>query len=465
MTQRQNQPQRAPFSAPDVSKLFDKLPPQAPEAEVATLGSCLLDSHAIGEVAKVLSGAGDFYRAAHGQIYQALVELYDAGKPVDIVPLIQSLRDLDQLEQVGGVEYLMELAQAVPSAASAGYYASIVRAKSRMRCMIDALGRGLQSCYSNGLDEAATLDRVTSDVLKAGEETTVAQEVGTGALLQELYEELEAREGKPRSGISTSLIDFDELTGGVHPGELTILASRPSMGKTALALAIALAIAGAGVPVAFFSMEMSRQQIGQRIFALRSGVSLQRMRHNTLTSEEYNRLALASASASTLPLFIDDSSNITLLGLRSRARGMAQRRHVGAIFVDYLQLMSGQGEENRQQEVSAMARGLKGLARELNVPVVCLSQLNRNPESRDGHRPRMSDLRESGAIEQDADVVMLLHREEYYHPEEWRLDNPDKCGVAEMIVAKQRNGPTGMVRLQFDGPSATFHNLARGMTE
>jgi len=260
------------------------------------------------------------------------------------------------------------------------------------------------------------------------------------------------------TGLETGFYELDEMTNGLQNGEMIIVAARPSMGKTAFALNVAEHIAANNQkPVAVFSLEMGRQQLAQRLLCSRSTVDAHKLRRNTLSRDDFGRLAQAVGQLSEAPLYIDDTPGLTLLGLRAKARRLAARHDIAAIFVDYLQLMSAPGSESRQQEVSTISRGIKALARELSVPVVCLSQLNRQAEAREGHRPRMSDLRESGSIEQDADVVMMLHREDYYHRGE---DGYEMTHVAELIIAKQRNGPTGAVKLQFDGATTRFNNLA-----
>jgi replicative DNA helicase len=284
-----------------------------------------------------------------------------------------------------------------------------------------------------------------------------------------------AGSGRTITGLSSGFFDLDEMTSGLQAGELLIVAARPSMGKTAFALNLAEQVAfggqphapgGAQTPVGFFSMEMSRQSVTQRVLCAHSGVDSHKMRKNLLGKEDFSRLAQSCGQLAEAPIFIDDTPGLTVMLLRAKARRMVQQHRIRCLFIDYLQLMTAPSaaKESRQAEVSAISRGIKALARELEIPIVCLSQLNRGAEQREGHRPRMADLRESGSIEQDADVIMLLHREEYYHQHEpgWANENPDKCGVAEVIIAKQRNGPTGTVDLTWDASTTRFKNLARG---
>ena len=449
----------------ELAKLFDKLPPHALEAEAALLGSMILDWRVCGDVVEIIKGADDFYKPGHAAIYESLVELYDKHQSIDIVQLNQKLADKQQLEDVGGVEYLMELAESVPSATSAGYYARIVREKAVVRKLIEASGNILYECYNSAEPAGDLLDRAERDIFELAETRVDQNASALSELLQETFDRLQADDGGHVTGVETGFYELDEMTNGLQPGELIIVAARPSMGKTAFALNIAEHVAAvSGQASAVFSMEMSRQQLAQRLLCSRSGVDAHKLRRNLLSQDDFGRLSMAVGSLSEAPLYIDDTPGLTLLELRAKSRRMAARHDVKAIFVDYLQLMSAPGSESRQQEVSVISRGLKALARELSVPVVCLSQLNRQAESREGHRPRMSDLRESGSIEQDADVVMMLHRESYYHRSdpEWEQANPERVNEAEVIIAKQRNGPTGTVHLVFDGATTRFKNMAHG---
>ncbi|MCE9590272.1 MAG: replicative DNA helicase [Planctomycetes bacterium] len=455
-------PSRRPFEAAkiDLSKLFDKAPPAALEAEAAVLGSMILDHQVIGEVIEVLRGAEDFHKPAHSAIYSAITDLYDRNIPVDMVSLNQVLRDRGSIEQVGGLDYLIMLGESVPSATLAAHYAHLVREKATLRQLIESTGQILHRAYTSGDEVGQILDEAEQAIFKIAEAKVGADASDLKTLLHETMLRLENHDGRVVTGMETGFYELDEMTSGLQPGELIILAARPSMGKTALAVNIAEHIAVTmSQPIAFFSLEMSKEQLAQRLLCSRSGVDSQRLRRNMIRDEEWSQLQLACGQLNEAPFYIDDTPGLTLLGLRAKARRLAARHHIKAVFVDYLQLMSGPKSDSREQEVSAMSRGIKALARDLSVPVVCLSQLNRGPESREGHRPRMSDLRESGAIEQDADVVMMLHREDYYHRgEEGHIDS----NVAELIIAKQRNGPTDTIKLQFNGSTTRFHNLAQG---
>ena len=438
----------------DLASLFDKQPPHALEAECALLGSLLLDWQVVGEVLQIIRSPEDFYLSKHAAIYKAAVELYDQHQSLDIVQLVQ------RREAVGGVDYLVELGESVPSATSAAYYANLVRQKAVLRHLIDAAGQILERAYTSGEPVDDQLNIAEQEIFRLAEGGSSEDAAELRQLLQETYERLEAHDGRSITGLETGFFELDEMTNGLQNGHMTIVAATASRVKTALALNTAEHIAATNKrPVGVFSLEMGRQQLAQRLLCSRSGVDSQRVRRNMLTGDEFARLAMVVGELSEAPLYIDDTPGLTLLSLRAKARRMAARHDIEAIMVDYLQLMSAPGADNRQQEVSNISRGIKGLARELNVPVICLSQLNRAAEGREGHRPRMSDLRESGSIEQDADVVMMLHREDYYHRGE---EGYEETNIAELIIAKQRNGPTGVVKLQFNGQTTRFNNLAHG---
>ena len=445
----------------DVAELFNKLPPHAVEAEAALIGSIILDWRVAGDVIQVLHGSEDFYKPAHAALYETLLELYDEHQSIDMVQLNQRLVDKGMLEQVGGLEYLVQLAEQVPSAASANHYARIVREKAIIRRLIEVSGDVLHACYNSAEPAQELLDQAERQIFEIAEGRTESDAQRLSELVEETLEVIQnAQDGRLMAGVETGFFEFDEMTNGLQPGEMIIVAARPSMGKTAFALNIAEHMAmELKQPVAVFSLEMSRQQLAQRLLCSKSGVDSHKVRRNLLSQEDLAELQYASVALSEAPMFIDDTPGLSLLALRAKARRLAARHGIKAVLIDYLQLMSAPGSESRQQEVSVLSRGIKALARELGVPVICLSQLNRQAESREGHRPRMSDLRESGSIEQDADVVCMLHREDYYHRgEEDYVDT----NIAEVILSKQRNGPTGTVKLTFHGGTTRFHNLARG---
>ncbi len=457
-----------------LDKLFDKPPPASPLAEMALLGAMILDPGVIHEVYSVLKDPAAFYEERHAAIYAALVRTIDQKQAGNLVLLAEALADNDALKDVGGTRYLEKLASETPGPATAVHFARIVADKHRLRKLIAAGGQIVYDAYHAGdlgpdgakeiIDAAESL---VFEIAQA-EETSDAEPLSH--LVEKEYQRLVSLQGKGLSGLPTHFKDFDELTSGLQPGDMLILAARPSMGKTAMALNLAEQVAMGGtpwspkksqpVPVAFFSLEMSKSAIAQRMLSARSGYSSHDMRSGRLRDEDYDRLCESMYELHDAPVFIDDTPGLTVLGLRTRARRMVAKHGIKCIFIDYLQLMTAPGaaKESRQVEVSAISRGVKALARELSVPVICLSQLNRGPESRGDNRPKMSDLRESGSIEQDADVVALLHREAYYHvgDQDWMAENESKVNEAELIIAKQRNGPTDSVKLTWDQSTTRF---------
>lgn len=444
----------------ELGQLFEKLPPHAAEAEYALLGCMIVEPRVCGEVLTALAGPEDFYKPAHSAIYSVLVDLYDQYQSLDALQIVQKLRDKGIIDQVGGLEYIVELAESVPSAASYQHYARIVRDKAQLRRLIEASGKVIYDAYHADLPVDELLDAAERSIFNVAERKSEDRASLLKHLLEETYERLEKQEGAGVSGLKTGFDELDEMLNGLQNGEMIIVAARPSMGKTAFAINMAEHIAAnEKQPVAVFSLEMSKQQLAQRLLCSRSGVDSHKLRRNMLGRDDFQKLAMTVGELAEAPMYIDDTPGLTLLGLRAKARRLAAQHQVKAVFVDYMQLMAAPGSESRQQEVSNISRGIKALARDLEVPVVCLSQLNRQAESREGHRPRMSDLRESGSIEQDADVIMMLHREDYFHKgDEEYVDT----NVAEVIVNKQRNGPTGVVKLVFDGSTTRFKNMAFG---
>jgi replicative DNA helicase len=452
----------------DLAKLFDRLPPHSNEAEMCLLGSLILagaeNIHIIGQVMQIIKSSADFYWPKNAAIYQALVDYYDKHQSIDSVQLAEALRTHKQLEAIGGVDYLIELAEAVPTSVNAPHYARIVRDKAKLRHLIDAAGRILHDAHESPMPADELMDHAEKEIFEIASRNEAGEPSTLSELVQHAFQQIQDRRDNPSTltGLACGFGQLDDMLNGLQKGELIILAARPSMGKTACALNIAEYIAVTNKhPVAVFSLEMSRQQLAERLLSARSGVDSQRIRKNMLGEEELRRLHDTVAELYEAPMYIDDTPGLSVLELRAKARRLASRHDIRAIVIDYLQLMSYPGAESRVQEVGAISRGVKALARELNVPVVCLSQLNRNPEGRESKRPMLSDLRESGSIEQDADVVMMLHREEYYHNDPgWKAENPDMIGLSELIIAKQRNGPTGTVYLQFDGKTTSFRQAA-----
>ena len=449
-------PERRQVSLPGGQlSLADRLPPHSLDAEMCLLASMTLDRDLIGEVVQRIDRAS-FYTADHQIIFDALVGLWQNNKPVDAVLLRDELSKRQLLEEVGGTAYIAEILGSVPSAAHAMHYAAVVREKALLRSVIEASNKTLQDAYAPHESVEQVLDRAEKRIFDlAQKKTTGGEMTDLGSVAESVYEMIE---DKGRAGLMTDFADLDDMLHGLQAGEMIIVAARPSMGKTAIAMNIVENVAAKQVPVGVFSLEMSKQQLAQRMMCSRADIDGQRVRKGMLRNEEYQRLAMMVTELAKFPVWVDDTPGLTIMDLRAKSRRLALQHGVKLIMIDYMQLLEGTaGVESRQQQITEISRGIKGIARELNVPVICLSQLNRSSESRDGHRPRMSDLRESGSIEQDADVVMLLHREDYYNQSQ-----PDFVpdNIAEVIIAKQRNGPTGTVKLTFDNKTTTFRNLA-----
>jgi replicative DNA helicase len=472
---------RMAAAPPSLQELFNREPPQSVQAEKALLGSIILEPKMITDILGTINSQDDFYKEAHGEIYRALVEIYDRHDAGDLIQTVTLLRDRGVLDACGGEDYLVELANSVPTHTNAPHFARIVAEKAKLRRLIDACGTILFDAYHTGElgpDGAReVLDKAESAIFEIAQERNTSEVQALSDLLQVEMERIQTIEegGGSMTGLSTGYHDMDRMLLGLQPGELLILAARPSMGKTALALNLAEQISTGGLPLAgapakrhisvgFFSLEMSKSSVTLRMLCARARVKSQDLRSGRrLNKQELHSLGMAADDLKVAPIYIDDTPGLTVLNLRARARRMVQQHGVRVLFIDYLQLLTspGSARESRQVEVSAISRSIKALARELNVPIVCLAQLNRAAEQRDGNRPRMSDLRESGSIEQDADVILLLHREDYYHKDdqEWLDANPDRVGTAEVIVAKQRNGPTGVVRLSWNSDFTRFSDL------
>ncbi len=451
-----------------VADLFAATPPMAIEAEQSLIGSVLWDPKVLGDVLQIVRSGADFSQPRHARVYDAMIELYDKTASVDAVTLQNLLRDRGILEEVGGMEYVVSLAEAVASPVHAPHYARIIREKATVRELIEAAGEILAEAHQSHDPAQQVLERAEQRIFRIAQRREGASFASMRDLIDETMRIIEASDGKGFMGVRTGFAAIDEVTNGLQNGELIILAARPSMGKTAMALNLIENIALLGVPSALFSLEMSRQQLVQRMLSSRGGIDGQKMRRHMLGGDDHRRLMSACDDLSKAPIFIDDSPGLSLLGMRSKARRMKEKFGIGFIAIDYLQLMSsGTRVESRQIEVSEISRGIKAMARELEIPVLCLSQLNRAAEQREGHRPRMSDLRESGSIEQDADVVAMLHRESYYHKQDqdWLDANPEKENAAEFIICKQRNGPTGTVHLVWDGDTTRFKTMAYSSVE
>jgi replicative DNA helicase len=435
--------------------------PESLAAEAAVLGSMIIDPQCISEVVEHLKTEA-FYRIEHQMIFDALVALYEKnrGEAIDAVLLRDELEKRRQLEEVGGVEYIAKILESVPSSANVTYYAGIVKDKQLLRELVAAAGEILNDAFSGDGEPGEKLDEAERKIFAVTDKNISGSAIGLKDLVVHAYELIEKRKDNQVTGLSTGYYALDEKTCGLQNGEMIIIAGRPSMGKTSLALNMAEHIGVIErIPVAIFSLETGRQQLAERFLCSKSEIDAQRVRKGMLDTEHYEALVKACGELSEAPIYIDDTSSLTPLELRAKARRLKSQRDIRCLIVDYLQLMhlGTSRVESRQQEITAISRYIKALARELNVPVVVLSQLNRAPEGREGHRPRMSDLRESGSIEQDADVVMLLHREDYYHRGEKDYVDDNK---AELIIAKQRNGPTGNVELVFREKFTRFENAS-----
>ncbi len=414
------------------------------EAEISVLGSMLLDNEAINLVTELLR-TDNFYKTSHQYIFDTIVNLYSKNNAVDLVILKDELKKQSLLEKVGGAEYLLELEESVPLASNVEYYAKIVREKTIKRDLITATAKIQQEAYNDSLESDELLDIAEKEIFDITQRKFSSPTTKLFNILHDTFDHisnLHDREGR-LTGVSTGYYDLDDITSGLQNSELIIIAARPSMGKSSLVLNIA---EHAGTkekkPTLIFSMEMSAQQVAQNMLCSTAKIDAHLLRTGKLDDNQFSNLSLAMGDLSESEIFIDDTPGLGLLELRAKARRLKLQHNIQMIIVDYLQLMEGRKAENRQQEISGISRGLKALARELEVPVIAVSQLNRSVETRDGHTPRMSDLRESGSIEQDADVIILLHREDYYDP----IKRP---GEVDLNIAKQRNGPTGKITLTF----------------
>jgi replicative DNA helicase len=434
-----------------------KLPPQSLEAETSLLGAVLINEEVLADVSDKIK-AIDFYDKRHSLIFDAMLHLFEAHKPVDLLTLTEELKRKDEIDIVGGPAYLAELTNAVPTAAHAESYAEIVSQKAVRRRLIKASG----DIAELGFDEETNVDELLENAereLFSVSDANIKQDlVSLEQILNESFDrldELHKNKGELR-GIKTSFRDLDNMTAGLQRSDLIILAARPAMGKTTLVTNLAFNVATiAKQPVLFFSLEMSKEQLVDRMLADASGVDAWNIRTGNLSDDDFGKLSEAMGELAEAPIYIDDTPGVSVLEMRTKARRQAHNRPLGLIIVDYLQLMQGSGRDNgnRVQEVSEISRGLKLIARELNVPVIALSQLSRSVESRTPQIPQLSDLRESGSIEQDADIVAFIYREAYYNPE------TDRQGITDLIIAKHRNGPTGKVELYFHPKKLKFTSV------
>jgi len=429
----------------------ERLPPQNHKAEMSVLGSMLLDNEVIADVARILK-QNDFYAPDHQIVYDAMLGLFDEGQPIDVLLLGDALHKTNDLERIGGPDFLVTLLESVPSAANAEYYANIVRRNALRRGLIHACTEISRDSFDGSVDTDTLLDKAQAEIFAITQDDKFADAAPISDILKEIFQDIDSISGQRITGLQTHFKDLDDLTCGFQKSDLIIVAARPSMGKTTFALNISCRVAMGGwatpdpelaKPVLIFSLEMSKPVVARNLLCGYAKVDAHRLRRGLLPHDEIQALTMKAGDLYEAGIYIDDTPGLSLRDLRTRARRLKMKvPELSLVVIDYLQLMEGPRSDNRQQEISTISRGLKALARELDVPVVALSQLSRATESREGHVPRMSDLRESGAIEQDADVIILLYREEQYNP-------GARPGEADLIIAKQRNGPTGKVTATF----------------
>lgn len=447
------EPGEAPRSA------GDRTPPQDNAAEQSVLGSMLLSKDAIADVVDVIKGV-DYYRPAHEIIHDAIIDLYGRGEPADPITVAAELTKRGELQRIGGAPYLHTLSANVPIAANAGYYAEIVRDKAILRRLVEAGTRIAALGYAGEGQIDDVVDHAQAEVYKVTDRRAAVDYAPLGDIMSGVLDEIEAIGNREAGlyGVPTGFADLDDLTNGLHSGQMIIVAARPAMGKSTLALDFCRAASiHNNLTSCFFSLEMTRSEIMMRLLSAEAKVPLNHIRNGTMRDEDWDKLARKMGQVSGAPMFIDDSPNMTMMEIRAKARRLKQRHDLKLIVIDYMQLMSsGKKVESRQLEVSEFSRNIKLLAKELELPIIALSQLNRGPEQRGDKRPMMSDLRESGSLEQDADMVILLHRDDVYEKESTRP------GEADLIVAKHRNGPTRDLTVAFQGHYSRFVDMAQG---
>ena len=436
----------------------ERTPPHDLLAEQSAIGGMLLSKDAVADVVEVVRGA-DFYIPKHELVFDAILNLYSHGEPTDVIAVTDELTKSGELSRSGGAEYLHTLTSLVPTAANAGYYASIVSEKAILRRLVEAGTRIVQMGYASEGEVMDLVNNAQAEIYAVNGNTETEDYVPLTTAVNAAIDEIEAAKGREgqMTGVPTGFAELDSLTNGLHPGQLIIVAARPALGKSTLALDFARAASiKHDMPSIFFSLEMGRSEIAMRLLSAESSVPLQNMRKGTVENRDWTTIAATRGRINDSPLYIDDSPNMTLVEIRAKCRRLKQRVGLKMVIIDYLQLMtSGKRVESRQQEVSEFSRALKLMAKELQVPVIALSQLNRGPEQRADKKPALSDLRESGSLEQDADMVILLHRESAYEK-----DNP-RAGEADLIVAKHRNGPTATVTVGFHGHFSRFADMPR----
>jgi replicative DNA helicase len=444
------------------SQTIDKLPPQNIEAEMATLGAMLINEPAIAEAMEIVD-VDLFYKEEHKVIFETIISLFNSRKKVDILTISEDLSKRKLLERIGGASYLASLADFVPTSANVSHYARIVKEKGVLRLLITSATQIVSLAYKEDEEISTILDKAEKLIFEIGDKRVEGGYIHIKEIIKDGIELIESLYHKKShiTGIPTGFSDFDVKTAGLQKGDLIIVAGRPSMGKSALATSIAeFAAVEEKIPIAFFSVEMSKEQLMQRFLCSQAKVDMHKLRTGFLAPSEWPILTSAAGKLSEAPIYIDDTPAINVFELRAKARRLRAHYNIQLVVIDYLQMIRGMRKgDSRQQEISEISQALKALAKELGIPVLAVSQLSRAVESRTDHRPQLSDLRESGAIEQDADVVVLLLREEYYNP------TPENKGVAEAIIAKQRNGPVGSVKLGFIREYMKFVNLAKGANE
>ena len=444
-----------------MSEMIQRIPPNNIEAEQSVLGAMLLDKEAISTATEFISGE-DFYREAHKEIFEPIVDIYNKGEPVDLITLTEKLKTRNTLEAVGGITFLTNLMDAVPTTHNVKYYAKIVEDKSLLRKLIKSSNEIIQKSYQAEEDIGEIIDDAEKGIFNISLNRSTQGFVHLKNILNANFDRIEQlylNKGKI-TGVPTGFHDLDNKLSGLQKSDLILIAARPSMGKSSFMMNIVQhAAVREKITTAIFSLEMSKEQLTQRLLCSEALIDAHRLRIGDINEDEWVKLARAMGPLSEAPIYIDDTPSISITEMRAKCRRLKLEHDLGLIVIDYLQLMQGKGNaESRQQEISEISRSLKALAREINVPVVALSQLSRAPEMRADHKPVLSDLRESGAIEQDADVVMFLYRDEYYHPD------TEKKNIGEVNIAKQRNGPTGTIELIWLGQFTKFVNKEKHIT-
>jgi replicative DNA helicase len=442
----------------DLDLHLDRLPPQNLEAEQSILGAVLIDNNALPRALEILD-PGDFYKLSHRKLFYAMTELFDKNEPIDLITLTDYLKKKDELEVVGGIAYLSSLINTIPTAANVKYHSNIVRERALLRGLLRSANDIAGKVYENNLDAEDLVDYAEKSIFDISDKRVKASFVTLKEVIKDSFEMIEHLYDKKEAvtGVPSGFKDLDDLTTGFQKGDLIVIGGRPSMGKTAFSLNVAQHVGlEMKEPVAIFSLEMSKEQLALRMLCSEAMVNSNSIRKGFIKKEDWHKLTSAASNLTGAPIFIDDSSAITVLELRAKARRLKMEHGLSLVIVDYLQLMKGKGSfERREQEISDISRSLKGLAKELHVPVIAVSQLNRSVESRRPPKPMLADLRESGAIEQDADVILFLYRDEVYNK-----DNPGNKGKAEVDIAKQRNGPAGVtVNLSYLSACTRFMNM------